>query len=100
MPSKIRKSRKVKKVIAGKPHVRIGKHGVTEGIINEIKSWLKREGVIKVRVLRSAATERDVEEIAEDVASRVDALVIDVRGNVFILARRKESRKPESRRKT
>ncbi len=92
MPSKTRKSRKIKKVIAGKPHVRIGKHGVTEGVVNEIRSWLKREGVIKVRVLKSAAAERDTEEIAKDVASRTGATIVDVRGNVFVIAKRRESR--------
>ncbi len=86
---KIKKSEKVKRVIAGEPHVRIGKNGVTPGVIEEIRTWLKREGVIKVRVMKSLKRAgADIKEIAHEVASKVNADVIDVRGNVFVIVRK------------
>lgn len=85
-----KKTEKVKKVIAGEAHVRIGKSGVTEQVIEEIKRRLKKEGVIKVRVLRSLIRGGvSVEEIASDVASKAKAEIVDIRGHVFVLVKRK-----------
>ena len=89
-----KKTEKVKRVIAGEPHVRIGKNGVTDQVIEEIKRHLKKEGVIKVRVLRSLVRAGvNVEELAENVATKVGAEVIDVRGHVFVLVKRRPSKK-------
>jgi len=86
----IKESEKVKRVITGEAHVRVGKNGVTPGVIEEVRRWLKREGVIKVRVMKSLKrTGIDVKEIAHEIASRVNAEVIDVRGNVFVISRKR-----------
>ncbi len=84
-----KKSRKIKEVIQGKIHVNIGKQGITENVIREIKRRLKDEEAIKVRVLRSfkKISGREVEDIAEEVAKKVDAEVVDVRGNVFVIVK-------------
>jgi len=84
-----KKSRKIKEVIQGKVHVNIGKQGITENVIREIKRRLKDEEAIKVRVLRSfkKISGREVEDIAEEVAKKVDAEVVDVRGNVFVIVK-------------
>ncbi len=85
-----KKTEKVKKVIAGEAHVRIGKNGVTEQVVEEIKRRLKKEGVIKVRVLRSLIKAgASIEEIASEVASKARAEVVDIRGHVFVLVKRK-----------
>ena len=84
-----KKSRKIKEDIQGKVHVNIGKQGITENVIREIKRRLKDEEAIKVRVLRSfkKISGREVEDIAEEVAKKVDAEVVDVRGNVFVIVK-------------
>jgi len=84
-----KKSRKVKEVIQGRAHVNIGKNGITDSVIQEIERRLKNEGVIKVRVLKSfkKISGKDTAEIAEEVSKRVNAKLIDVRGNVFVLAK-------------
>ena len=91
MPKKeIKKSEKVKHVIAGEPHVRIGKNGVTPGVIDEIRTWLKREGVIKVRVMKSLKRAGvNIKDLAQEVALKVNADIVDVRGNVFVLVRKR-----------
>ncbi|MCD6341120.1 MAG: YhbY family RNA-binding protein [Desulfurococcales archaeon] len=90
-----KKSKKVKEVIQGKAHVNIGKQGVTENVIKEIERRLEDEEVIKVRVLRSfkRASGREIEEIAEEVAGKVNAKVVDVRGNVFVLVKMRSRRR-------
>jgi len=84
-----KKSRKIRDVIHGKAHVSIGKQGITENVIREIERRLKDEEVIKVRILRSfkKTSGRDAEDLAEEVAKKVNAKVVDVRGNVFVIVR-------------
>ncbi|MBN2015125.1 MAG: YhbY family RNA-binding protein [Candidatus Altiarchaeota archaeon] len=65
--------------------LQIGKNGVTESMLEEIKTQLKKNKTIKVRILRSAKAGKSSREIAGEVAAHVDALLVDVRGNTFIL---------------
>ena len=77
----------VVKAVHGKPSVRIGKGGLHEGLIYEVRRRLKEEGAIKVRVLKSylIASGSTVDEVAEKVAKAVDAEVATVRGHIFVL---------------
>lgn len=79
--------RSVVEAVHGRPSVRIGKGGLHEGLIDEVRRRLKEEGVIKVRVLRSylTASGRTVDDIANEVAKAVGAEVVTVRGHVFVL---------------
>ncbi len=76
----------------GPADVIIGKAGVSEGVLREIDRRLREKGVIKVRVLKSAlkVSGMDRREIARYVASRVGALLLDVRGRTFVLFRRED----------
>lgn len=84
------KDRKTIKTIHGKPSVRVGKSGIHEGVLGEIKRRLEEEEVIKVRVLRSYLTKGGVEvsSVAEEIARLVDAEIVTVRGHVFVLRKR------------
>jgi len=83
--------RKVKEIIKEVRHssadVRIGKAGVSEGVLSEIRRRLKEKGVIKVKMLKSAlkVEGKDRFEIAKEVAEKVSARLIEVRGRTFIL---------------
>jgi len=85
------KKEEIKKVIHGEAHVRIGKSGITEGILREINRQLERLGIIKVKVLRSylRSSNMKTKEIAELVARKVQARIVDVRGHTFILVKEK-----------
>lgn len=80
--------RRLKNLIQQMPaDVRIGKNGVSEGVISEIKRRLKDKGYVKVKILKNAP-EIDLmnrKEIAEIVAKKVGARLIDVRGRTFVL---------------
>ncbi len=75
--------------------VNIGKKGVTEELLREIKNRLKREGVVKVRILKSAleVTGLDRRSLAKLVADKLGARLVEVRGRTFILARIDDGRK-------
>ncbi len=83
--------RKVKELIKEVRHssadVRIGKSGISENVLKEIKRRLKKKGVVKVKILKSAlkVEEKDRFEIAKGVAERIGAKLVEVRGRTFIL---------------
>lgn len=65
----------------------IGKQGISESVISEIKEQLKNQKVIKVKILRSAKEEMNRREIAENVAKSVGGKIVELRGNTFVLSR-------------
>ena len=69
--------------------INIGKRGVTDSVIREIKRRLKDEGVVKIRVLKPAlaVTGLDRREFAKMIAEKTGALLVEVRGRTFILAK-------------
>lgn len=81
--------KRIDSLISGVRHapatIRIGKAGITEVLIKEIKKNLKITGVIKVKILRSALTYGDRFELARKVAELVNAKLVEVRGKNFIL---------------
>jgi len=77
---------KVKAARHGSPDVIIGKKGVTQGVLREIRERLRVKEVIKVRMLRSAMGEvDDRRSAARMVAEKVGARLMGVRGRTFIL---------------
>ncbi|MEM0174257.1 MAG: YhbY family RNA-binding protein [Sulfolobaceae archaeon] len=76
---------KVKKAKARHADVRIGKKGLTDGVINEIKRRLEYSKVIKVRI---GLKVEDRRKFAEEVAEKTNSKLIEVRGYTFILAKK------------
>ena len=63
--------------------VRMGKSGVTQALIDEIKAQIKKKDAVKVKLL---GTRRDeTKAIASELAERCNADLIDVRGNTVVL---------------
>jgi len=67
--------------------VHIGKKGITEELIAEIKRQLKKRRVIKVRILPSCikVLNMDRREIAKRVAEKCNARLAGVRGYTFVI---------------
>lgn len=74
------------------PVVRIGKAGLTPGIVAETRSSLEAHELIKVRIEIEGAAERS--ELAEDLARQTDAHVAGTIGKLAILYR-KRAEKPK-----
>ncbi|WP_434731923.1 YhbY family RNA-binding protein [Thermogladius sp. KZ2Tp1] len=81
----------IRRRLEGKVDVQLGKRGITEGFVKEVKTRLSKRGVVKVRVLKSylRASGSDVEEIAREIASRTGGVVRDVRGHTFIIVKKR-----------
>jgi len=79
--------RLIKEAKASHADVRIGKKGVTEGVIKEIKRRLDEHKVVKVKI---GIEVEDRREFARLIAEKVNAKLIEVRGYTFILAKKND----------
>lgn len=63
------------------PTVHVGKDGLKDSLYEEIKAQLKKNRLIKVKVL----TDDGTAEVADTIAEATGSIVVDVRGSVVIL---------------
>ena len=68
------------------PSVRIGKAGITENIIKQIKDQLKKKKVIKVKFL-STAIKDNKKELANELAQRTNSKIIHKVGFIVVLSK-------------
>ncbi|AXG06525.1 RNA-binding protein [Haloplanus rubicundus] len=64
----------------------VGKSGVG-AVVDELDDQLGDRELVKVKFLRAARGGTDVETLAADLADRVDADVVETRGNTAVLYR-------------
>ncbi len=65
------------------PVLRIGKSGITENQIIEINRLLKKKKLIKVKILKSMAKDKD--KIIKEILNNTNSTLIEKVGNVFVL---------------
>ncbi|WP_048103819.1 YhbY family RNA-binding protein [Aciduliprofundum sp. MAR08-339] len=70
-----------------KATVQIGKDGITEGVINEIKAQLKKRKIIKIKFLQNADRDNFREKI-KNLAERSNADILEIRGFTAVLKKR------------
>lgn len=63
------------------PTVHVGKDGLKDSLYEEIIAQLKKNRLIKVKIL----TDDPTNEIADTIAEATNAVIVDVRGSVMIL---------------
>jgi RNA-binding protein len=61
----------------------VGKAGV-ESVVDELSDQLDDRDVVKVKFLRSARGGDSAEELAEQLAERTGAEIVDTRGNTAV----------------
>lgn len=76
----------LKQVIHGKPHVIIGKAGISENVIDEIGKQFRRKKVLKIKFL--ILDNLTTKETSRQLAIKVNARVLDVRGKTCVLQRK------------
>lgn len=69
--------------------VRIGKNGLTEGTLNEIKRQLKNSKLVKVKLLKPFIADKDKKIIAKDIAEKTNSELVNVIGFVITLHKNK-----------
>ncbi len=67
------------------PVIRIGKNGLTESTIKEIKKQLNKKKLIKVKLLRSFINDKNKKQVAKDIAQETNSRIIDLVGFVVVL---------------
>ena len=81
MPSKVNHH-------ALEPAIRIGKAGITENVIKQIKTIMKKKKVIKVKFLASAI-KNNKKELVKELAEKTNTKIIHKVGFIAVLERLK-----------
>lgn len=68
-----------------KPVVMIGKNGITESVIEEIKSSIEHHELIKVKVKAKAEDREQRDELAQYLAEQSESTVVQFLGNNLTL---------------
>ena len=77
-----------------KPTIHVGKEGFTEQSGKEIDKQLNQNKMVKVKILKSALQTETAKAIANKAAEQTGAALVEVRGHVFILYRRRKKKQP------
>ncbi|WP_299234528.1 YhbY family RNA-binding protein [Natronomonas sp.] len=64
----------------------VGKSGI-DPVTDELSEQLSDRGVVKVKFLRAARAGTTTEDLASDLAERVDADLVDTRGHTAVYQR-------------
>lgn len=73
--------------------LQMGKSGITDGFVAEVRAHLEREPLVKVKMLAAAREAGDRKALATELAESCGATLIEVRGNTAVLY------KPKGRRR-
>jgi len=72
------------------PTVWVGKEGLTSQLISEIEKQLQKNKMVKVRILPAALQgDKTAQLIASKATEQTCATLVEVRGHVFILFRKR-----------
>ena len=67
--------------------INIGKNGLNENVIEEIKRQLEANELVKLKFAKNIA--RDKDKFIDDIVSQTRAKLIDVRGHVAVIYKKK-----------
>ena len=67
--------------------INIGKAGVNENVIEEIKRQLEANEIVKLKFAKNIARNKD--DYIDEIVSKTKAQLIDVRGHVAVIYKKK-----------
>lgn len=85
--SKVQSKKEIMRNSLNAVELNIGKNGVNDNVIEEIKRQLKNNEIVKIRFSRTVASNKD--KFLETIVSQTRSKLVDVRGNVAVLYKRK-----------
>jgi RNA-binding protein len=68
-----------------KPTLHVGKDGVTNDVITELSNQLRKNMLVKARLLTSVQGEKKI--IGKELADKTHSVLVEVRGRTVVLAR-------------
>lgn len=77
------------KAMALEPVVRIGKSGLTDSVVNEIKKHIEKKKIIKVKMLKTFVGADDKKALAKEIADKTGSELVHRIGFVVVLAKKK-----------
>ena len=83
MTEKEAKKELMRRALEINPTVHIGKEGLKDSVTEEIINQIKKNRLIKIKVL--PATDTATADMAAAIAEATDTVVVDVRGSVVLL---------------
>ena len=79
------------------PTIWVGKEGLTPQLATEIEKQLQKNKMVKIRILPAALQgEVTAQSIAVNAAEKTTSGLVEVRGHVFILFRKRKAEKEPS----
>ena len=72
------------------PTIHVGKEGLTPQCAGEIDKQLEQNKQVKVKILKSALQTETAKAIATKAAEQTGSSLVEVRGHVFILYRKRK----------
>lgn len=67
--------------------INIGKNGVNDNVIEEIKRQLEANEIVKLKFAKNIA--RDKDDYIDEIVTKTRAKLIDVRGHVAVIYKKK-----------
>ena len=73
----------------GRAQINIGKHGITPTFLEHLRIILKKERIVKIKILKDISMEQGNEPLINKIIEKLNVYVLDSRGNTFIISKRK-----------
>ena len=86
MDKMLKDLRRESKILA--PSIIIGKNGLTDNVIKNIKNDLSKERLVKIKILKTYIDSEGKEKIFDDIASQTGAKVVHTLGFTITLTRK------------
>ena len=91
-----RMKRHVKHVLKDEnPTIWVGKEGLTPQLTAEMEKQLQKNKMVKVRILPTALQDNSAQAVANMAAEQTGSALVEVRGHVFILFRKRKTVEPD-----
>lgn len=75
----------------GRAQINIGKHGITPTFLEHLQTILKKEKIVKIKILKEISNEQGNEILINKIIEELNVYVLDSRGNTFIISKKKIS---------
>ncbi len=70
------------------PSVRIGKTGITDALVEEIKSQLAKRKLVKIKINKGISERGARTQIWENLSGQTNSVLVLARGNIGVLWRK------------
>jgi RNA-binding protein len=80
---------KYKRALLSPPHCNLGKKGISEEFVTHVSKLLKKYKIVKIKVLKSAISQSNVKDLAEQISKETNSHLIEIRGRTIIITKLK-----------